>query len=136
MSEHDTERPGASGTSPKPSVLVLDDDPDILETLSTVFEGMGERSLTAQSVEALRRRGEEALGCKLAILDVNLGGESGIDAYQWLKQSGFRGRIVFLTGHAGTHPQVKEAVETGAQVLEKPTPFDELYGLMKSSPGP
>src|SRR5579862_5380074 len=54
---------------------------------------------------------EEALGSRLAILDVNLGPgcPSGLDAHSWLAAEHFSGRIVFLTGHAQSYPLVERA---------------------------
>ena len=44
--------------------------------------------------------------------------ESGLDAYRWLRQFGFRGEVVFLTGHAAHHPLVEQARALGkAKVL-------------------
>jgi FixJ family two-component response regulator len=64
-----------------------------------------------------------------AVLDINLGaGEpTGIDAYHWLRSHGFSGRVIFLTGHAASHPLVREARLIGdAVVLEKPTRIGQL----------
>jgi FixJ family two-component response regulator len=67
------------------------------------------------SYEELVALGEEAFGCGVAIIDINLGANrrSGIDAYAWLRSEGYTGRIVFLTGHASTHPLVVEAQRVG-----------------------
>lgn len=73
------------------------------------------------------------LACRVAILDVNLGeGQpTGVDAYEWLRAHSFAGSVVFLTGHAPTHPAVALAVKSGARVLAKPIKIDELHALLK-----
>jgi DNA-binding NarL/FixJ family response regulator len=90
------------------------------------------RRCTVQAVASFREleRGFHDCGdVAAAILDINLGqGEpTGIDAYHWLRSRGFSGRVVFLTGHAASHPLVREARLIGdAVVLEKPTGMDHL----------
>jgi FixJ family two-component response regulator len=66
-------------------------------------------------------------------LDINLGVDSasGIDAYRWLRDTGFGGRIAFLTGRARTHPMVQEALRFGdAKVYDKPISFSQLRALV------
>ncbi|PTL83225.1 response regulator [Vitiosangium sp. GDMCC 1.1324] len=117
-------------------VLVLEDDEDLRTILCELLSlsGVGE-CVSAGSLEELRHKQAEALGCGLALLDINLGAEvpSGLDAYRWLKDNGFSGRTVFLTGHARSHPLVREALElTHVQVLSKPIESKILLALVES----
>jgi DNA-binding NtrC family response regulator len=115
-------------------VLLLDDDPDLLDVLGSVIGEVYERPcFTATSYEELVKLGDRALSCDVAILDVNLGPgrPSGIDAYRWLQERGFRGRIVFLTGHARTHPAVQRAREAQtAMVYQKPISISVLRSIL------
>ena len=62
---------------------------------------------------------------------------SGLDAYLWLRKHGFHGRIVFLTGHAGSHPLVVEASRLGdADVVAKPISAEVLRSLLEVSHAP
>ena len=85
------------------------------------------------SYEELVALGEEALGCGVAIIDINLGSSrSGIDAYSWLRDKGYTGRIVFLTGHADNHPLVIEAKRKGdAEIFSKPIDPDRLQAVVE-----
>ena len=57
---------------------------------------------------------------------------SGLDAYGWLRKHGFDGRIVFLTGHAASHPLVVEAKRLGdAEVVGKPVSLDTLTSMLE-----
>jgi hypothetical protein len=57
-----------------------------------------------------------------------------MDAYRWLRKAGFRGRIVFLTGHAATHPEAKKAQQLGdARLAEKPLSIPQLDALLSGS---
>ena len=75
-----------------------------------------------------------ALGCALAIIDVNLGpgAPNGVDAHAWLRGERFKGRTVFLTGHASTDPGVVAALRLGdAEVITKPIDLEGLGALVK-----
>lgn len=114
-------------------VLVLDDDEDFCGSMADVLEMLDVRCLALRSLADLKARGAEALGCGLAILDVNLGAgqPSGLDALYWLRENVFAGRVVFLTGHASSHPAVAEASrQTGVEVLGKPLTFEHLARLL------
>ena len=114
-----------------PSIVVLDDDQDLRESVSDVFAVLGRSCLALPSLAAMCDCDREVLACDLAILDVNLGDgvPSGVDAYAWLRERSFGGRIVFLTGHARSHPLVARASTLGAQVLQKPIGTADLRAL-------
>ena len=105
-------------------VLVLEDNTDLGELLGEMLLAAGADScVIVATVADLHRREVEALRCELAILDINLGpGQpSGVDACRWLLARRFRGKIVFLTGHAASHPLVLEAAKIAqASIFMKP----------------
>jgi FixJ family two-component response regulator len=115
------------------SVLVLDDDDDFREALGDLIGLLGRHYVGARSVAELDAQRQAVLECDAAILDVNLGPgmPSGLDAYRWLQREQFPGAILFLTGHARSHPQVAAARAVGAQVIEKPIPAAELQALLE-----
>ncbi len=120
-------------------VLVLEDDDDLRSLLCELLVGSGAKAcVSANSFEVMVRHKEQVLGCGLALLDVNLGSRapSGLDAYHWLRENGFAGRIIFLTGHARHHPLVRQAHELAhAQVLSKPVDAKVLMSLVKEPHG-
>ncbi|MFL5348372.1 MAG: response regulator [Hyalangium sp.] len=120
-------------------VLVLEDDDDLRSLLCDLLVGSGAQAcVSAGSFDAMVRQKEQVLGCGLALLDVNLGSRvpSGLDAYRWLRENGFSGRIVFLTGHARYHPLVRQAHELGhTQVLSKPVDAKVLMALVRETDG-
>ncbi len=120
-------------------VLVLEDDNDLRTLLCDLLVASGAKAcVSAGSVEAMIRQKEQVLGCELALLDVNLGSgvPSGLDAYQWLRENGFGGRIVFLTGHARSHPLVRKAHDVSqARVLSKPVNAKVLMALLRDPDG-
>jgi FixJ family two-component response regulator len=120
-------------------VLILEDDDDLRSALADVVSALlGWQHLSVAShAELVAQRGA-ALECRLAILDVNLGSgqPSGLDAFAWLRNQQFPGQIVFLTGHAHSHPLVLRALELGnARVLEKPIDLTQLSALLDQASG-
>lgn len=120
-------------------VLVLEDDEDLRPLLCELLEASGAKTcVSAGSVEAMVQQKEQVLGCELALLDVNLGSgaPSGLDAYHWLRENGFGGRIVFLTGHARSHPLVRKAYDLShARILSKPVDARVLMALVRNPDG-
>lgn len=118
-------------------VLILDDDNDLRETLAETLELMcGLEAVLAPDVAGMVAVGNEALRCAIAFIDVNLGvGQpSGVDAYQWLVEHEFNGRIVFLTGHARLQTQIEQAVRDGvADVVQKPASVRTLCALVEKA---
>lgn len=118
-------------------VLVLEDDADLRELLGEMFVALGAPAcVTAGSLEELQLD-PHALGCDLAILDINLGPgrATGIDACRWLVERGFQGEIVFLTGHASSHPLVVEAAEIlQARIFAKPLEASRMEELVRGLP--
>src|SRR4051794_4563181 len=117
------------------AVLIVEDDEDMRDTLAAVLSLIGVKSrICVGSLAELESRADDALGCRLAILDVNLGAgsPSGVDVYGWLEKHGFTGRRVFLTGHARSHPLVASARGfAGATVLSKPIDFEQMRRLLE-----
>ena len=118
-------------------VLYVEDDDDlrdaVVELVTAVLE---RRCVGVGSYEELVALGDQAFRSGLAILDINLGANrrSGIDAYAWLRNKGYRGRIVFLTGHASMHPLVVEAQRVGdAEIFSKPIESDRLLSIVEGT---
>lgn len=119
-----------------PRILICDDDEDIAEVLSEFLRDHGYPCVTTRSFDEVVARGSEALGCGLAILDVNLGPgrPGGVDVFRWLQREHFGGRVVFLTGHAGTSSILTGARSLGVPVLAKPVAAETLLSLARAEP--
>jgi FixJ family two-component response regulator len=114
---------------------VLEDDDDLRELLGQLLEELGSAApVLAKGVASLVTSGAAALATQVAILDINLGPHqpNGLDAYVWLRERGYAGRIVFLTGHAAAHPLVERAGQLDdARVLAKPVTVEVLSLLIR-----
>jgi DNA-binding response OmpR family regulator len=114
-----------------PRILICDDDPDIAEVMGEFFRDHGFDCVITQSADEVVAHRSEALGCSLAILDVNLGqGQpSGVDVFRWLQRERFGGSVVFLTGHAVTSSILDGARTLGVPILSKPVGEETLLRL-------
>jgi two-component system response regulator RegA len=109
----------------KPSLLLVDDDETFRTVLSRALEKRGFSVTTAESVE-------QALPLAIdnppeyAVLDLKMGGASGLALVQKLHELDPATRIVMLTGYASIATAV-EAIKLGAtQYLSKPANADEI----------
>lgn len=121
------------------TILLVEDDADLREVLVELIESFGNACLATGSLRELHALGDAALEADLALVDVNLGAgvPSGLDVWTYLRAEGFRGEIVFLTGHAASHPLVREALQTPhVGVLSKPLGLSELERLVTRLPVP
>jgi DNA-binding response OmpR family regulator len=117
-------------------ILIVEDDPDLAQVVTMVLENAGAVALVAHSLGEVQAMRAEVLQTDLALLDVNLGGgaATGVDVHAWLRAQGYTGEIVFLTGHAATHPVVVAASSMpGARILAKPVSLKDLARLAVSS---
>ena len=82
--------------APQRVVAIIDDDVDILKAICRLLKAHGFRLESFASAEAfLARDGAHELAC--LVLDIHLGGISGIELQRRLKASGCRLPIIFIT---------------------------------------
>ena len=108
-------------TENRPRVVFLDDNRDLRELMQILLGSvLGVECVCFSNLMELESHSEEVLDAKVAILDINLGpgAADGVDAFNWLKRHRFHGKILFLTGHARSNPQVEEAERKGVEILE------------------
>jgi two-component system, response regulator RegA len=109
----------------KPAVLIVDDDEVFRSRLRLAFELRGwEAHVAASGGEALSCARES--GPDLAIVDLRMPGESGLDVVKSLRELDATIAIVVLTGY-GSIATAVEAVRRGADYyLSKPVDLDQI----------
>ena len=108
----------------RPTLLIVEDDPHFRETLELEFRDRGYEVMAVGSLSELRKVGR--LEVRFAILDLRLGGESGLDAAQSIRAFSPNCRILILTGYGSIATAVK-AVKLGAvNYLTKPVSMELL----------
>jgi two-component system, NtrC family, nitrogen regulation response regulator NtrX len=107
------------------SVLIVDDEEGILETLSGIFQDEGYNVITAGSgEEALKVLKEQSPD--LVLLDVWLSGIDGIETMQEIKKTNPELPVVIISGHGNIELAVK-ATHIGAyDFLEKPLSLERV----------
>ena len=114
-------------------IVFLDDSEDLRQLMQILLKStLGVECSCFGSLREFERHSDEVLHARVAILDINLGPEApdGVDAFNWLMDHGFSGKIVFFTGHARSNPQVVRAQGKGAEILEKPLRPDKLISTV------
>jgi RNA polymerase sigma factor (sigma-70 family) len=101
-----------SERSPDATVVIVDDDAAVRESLATLVGAAGFSTRCHESGEALFQC-ELPEGPACLLLDLRMPGASGIDVQHELRSHGWDGPIIFLTGHAEVQVAVR-ALKSGA----------------------
>ena len=113
-------------------ILLIDDEPDFLETLAERMRPRGMDVTTSTSaVEALATVEEKAVDA--VVLDLMMPGMDGLQAVKIMKEKKPELQIILLTGHATVQKGV-EAIKLGAtEFLEKPASIEVLTEKIKKA---
>ena len=108
-----------------PTVLVVDDEPSILQSLGGLLSDEGFEVLTATNgYEALKII--ESDTPDLVLLDIWMPGLDGIDTLQEIKKNNPQIQVIIITGH-GTIETAVKATKLGAyDLIEKPLSIDKV----------
>ncbi|MHC1729820.1 MAG: response regulator [Syntrophobacteraceae bacterium] len=107
-------------------VLVIDDEPDFMET---IVKRLKKRNLDVVGVGSGKAALSEIEDCTfdVAILDVRMQGMDGIETLKELKKKSPLTEVIMLTGH-GSIESGMQGMQLGAfDYVIKPANFDELF---------
>src|SRR5262245_23973567 len=114
------------------SVLVVDDERDIRETLRGILEDEGYKVLVAESGEACLEQ-LKTRSCEVVLLDIWLQGIDGLDALERIRQVDGAPEVVMISGHGNIETAVR-ATKLGAfDFLEKPLSLDKTLIVIKNA---
>ena len=114
----------------QPTVIVIDDDPGMRESISGLLRSVGFQVKTLASVDEFRQSGSPQ-GPSCLVLDVRLPGQSGLELQRELAASRAQLPIVFITGH-GDIPMTVQAMKGGAiEFLTKPFRDQDLLDAIQ-----
>ena len=122
-----------SGTSstPEARLLVVDDEPNILELLSVSLRFAGfEVDTATNGADALQKVRE--LAPDLLVLDVMLPGLDGFAVASRLRSNGDQVPIVFLTAKDATEDRVQGLTLGGDDYVTKPFSLEEVVARIRS----
>lgn len=108
-----------------PSILIVDDEPSILQSLSGLLTDEGFEILTASNgYEALKTIDSESPD--LVLLDIWMPGIDGIETLKEIKRNSTTLPVIIITGHGNVETAVK-ATKLGAfDLIEKPLNIDKV----------
>jgi len=117
-----------------PSVLVVDDDPEMRALILDVLQHEGyevvEAKDGAEAVRALRSRDFDII-----LMDKNMPGPTGLDLLPGLQRVCPHSRVIMMTAF-GDVPSYMEAVEKGAaEYLFKPFRMEEMKAAIRKALG-
>jgi DNA-binding response OmpR family regulator len=117
--------------SPKATILIVDDEPEVRGVLEEYFVAHGYAAIGAESAAAARELAAKQ-PVDLALVDINMPGEDGLSLARHLRERYAKIAIVMLTS-AGTVVDRIVGLEMGADDYV-PKPFDprELAARVKS----
>ena len=119
---------------PSRLVLVVDDDPGTVETLTDILSAKTYRVTSANSgdaaVEIVRRNGFGAV-----LMDIVMPGINGVEALKALKPVFPPTKVILMTAYS-RHQLVEEARREGVlAVLAKPLDIEALLSLLEQAAG-
>jgi DNA-binding response OmpR family regulator len=116
----------------QPRLLVLDDEETIGQVISLFFEGKGFEVVAVKtSKDAMEAVDHERFD--LAIFDVNLAGENGLELVRFFKTNFPQLPIIILTGMPGSEELVEQALLRGANgFMRKTDPLENLFDMVRS----
>ena len=102
-----------------PIVYIVDDDPDMLDSLRWLMKTVGLRvEAFSSAADFLRDFSPGSPGC--LIFDIRMPGTSGLDLFETLADRGERMPVIFITAFADV-PMAIRAMKSGAvEFVEKP----------------
>ena len=114
----------------KGTVYVVDDDEAVRDSLQWLLEGKDYRVRCFDSAESfLSRYDAREVAC--LIVDIRMGGMTGLELQNRLLETKSPLPIVFITGH-GDVPMAVDTMKKGAMdFIQKPFKEDQLVGLVE-----
>ncbi|MGH3692608.1 MAG: response regulator transcription factor [Pseudonocardiaceae bacterium] len=116
---------------PEARLLVVDDEPNIVELLSASLRFVGfEVSSATDGVEAIRQARRNRPD--LLVLDVMMPGLDGFDVIRLLRAEGLRMPVLFLTARDATADRVTGLTLGGDDYVTKPFSLEEVIARIRA----
>ncbi|HEX8631870.1 MAG TPA: response regulator transcription factor, partial [Catenuloplanes sp.] len=120
-----------SGKQTEAKLLVVEDDPNILELLSASLRFAGFDVSTATSGSAAVNAAKDGQP-DLVVLDVMLPDLDGFEVIRLLREGGTRTPVVFLTARDGTDDKIRGLTLGGDDYVTKPFSLEELTARIRA----
>ena len=112
------------------SILIVDDEPGMTETLSDIMDNMGYDVATAEdghrAIEIIRKKAYD-----IALMDIKMPGINGVETFKQFKQISPVTKVIMMTAYE-LDDLVEEAKAEGAcGIFYKPLVIREVLALVK-----
>ncbi len=112
------------------TVLVVDDNPGILETMADILDEMNFKVSTAsdgyQAIEMMKSGSFDAV-----MMDVRMPGIDGIETLRRIKVSKPGAKVILMTAYASEATVLAARREGASTVLYKPIDLDKIEALLR-----
>ena len=123
---------GARSASARPVVLIVDDEPDLLELVSLTLSRMRLETRTAPDVQTARRL-LKTESFDLCLTDMRLPDGDGLDLVAWIQENHPNVPVAVITAHGNVESAVR-ALKLGAfDFVSKPLDLSVLRKLVGSA---
>ena len=118
---HSVKSEGSAVPQGRETILVLEDDPTLLNLSQHLLSKLGYSVLTAgNSQEAMACSHEHGAGINLLLTDVVMPDKSGPEVVRELRQKLPELKVIYMSGYAEDRAQLQDAIREGAAFLAKP----------------
>ena len=116
----------------RPPVHIVDDDPEVLESVSFMLASEGIATTCHDCAEAfVSALPELAPGC--IVLDILMPGMSGLQLQKHLHENGCRMPVVIVTGHGDVQSAVAAMKEGAIDFIQKPFAKADLMASLETA---
>jgi len=118
----------------KPTILVVDDNQDLLETFAMILKRRGYRVQTAgDGISAVNKFREQNFD--ITLMDIVMPEMNGVDAFKKIKEIHPEASIILMTAYSD-EDLIQNAKSEGArQIIHKPIHIDQLIELINETAG-
>ena len=128
-----TTLPPASATRGRETVLLVEDEPQLMRLIRMMLESLGYRVLSAVTPgEAIRLSKEYADEIHLLITDLLMPEMNGRELSKQIQKRHSRIKSLFMSGYAADVINAKGFLEEGIHFLQKPYSMDDLAAKVRS----
>lgn len=114
------------------SILIVDDEPNILELIHSMLDDEGYKLLTASSVQKCKEIVETSK-VDIIISDIKMPQQDGLQLLSWIKENYSHILVILVTGHGNTDLAIEALRNNCHDFLEKPFDTDDILNSLEKA---
>lgn len=117
----------------KATILIVDDEPYILEELVETLEFEGYQCLAAERVDTAIELLASGAKTDVLLTDIKMPGRSGLELIAYAEGSqSFDGCVIIMSGHGTSDGEISRPMNGEYSFLKKPIHVDELLQMINA----